>query len=198
MNIENDLNSQINIAGWINQNFSFAFSFQNDNESLSHACFDLVIEHHISILSLCKEELYCSALALLRVEFEALVRGLWLRYAASETEINRFKKDNDEPEFHELIKAVEENAGISEGLLSCIKEKQWNVFNSFTHTGIDAISRRVSEITTGYDNYKESDVIKALRFSGLIVVLTAVELASLSKKQTLINSTLEFAKKYGK
>lgn len=198
MNIETDLNSQINVASWINQKFAIPFSLQNDNERLSHACFDMVIEHHISILTLCKEELYGSAIALLRVEFEALVRGLWLRHVATQTEITNFKSDKINPEFHELIKAVKEHAGINEGLFSCIKEKQWNIFNSFTHMGKDAVSRRVEEIATGYDSGKETDVIKALRFSGLIAVLTAVELASLSRNQDIMDNTLDFAKTFAK
>jgi hypothetical protein len=197
MNIETELENQIVVSSWIDQNLTGAYSFDSENESWSHSCFDLVVEHHAAVISLSKTQLYGAAFALLRVEFEALVRGLWLKHVASNKEINRFKKDKVDPNFHELIKAIENKVGIKYGLLSTIKDKQWSIFNSFTHTGIEALSRRVGKKTTGYDNYQETDVVKALQFSGLVAILAAVELASLSKNQIIMKSSLELAKNYG-
>lgn len=174
-----------------------SYSFDSENERWSHSCFDLVVEHHAAVISLSKVQLYGAAFALLRVEFEALVRGLWLKHVATDKELNRFKKDKVDPTFNELIKAIESTVGVSYGLLSYIKDKQWGIFNSFTHTGIEAISRRVGEKTTGFDNYQETDVIKALRFTGLVAIFAAVELASLSKNQDTITKSLELARNYG-
>ncbi len=97
MNIETELENQIAVSSWIDQNLTGAYSFDNENESWSHSCFDLVVEHHAAVISLCKTQLYGAAFALLRVEFEALVRGLWLKHVASSKEINRFKKDKVDP-----------------------------------------------------------------------------------------------------
>ncbi len=198
MNMETDISTQVNVAGWINENLSIPYSFENDNETWSHPCFDMVTEHHAAIISLCQSQLYGSALALLRVELEALVRGLWLRHVADEKDIAKYKKDKIEPKFYELVESVESTVGASNGVLSYIKDSQWSIFNSFTHTGIEAVSRRIGESTTGYDNYKETDVVKALRLSGLFAVFAAIELASLSKNESIINSAFELANKYGK
>jgi len=198
MNIQSDLSTQINVAGWINENLSISYSLGNDNETWSHPCFDIVTEHHAAIISLCEAQLYGSALALLRVELEALVRGLWLRHVANEKDILKYKKDKVEPNFHELVKDIESTVGARNGVLSYIKDSQWSIFNSFTHTGIEAVSRRIGGLTTGYDNYQESDIIKALRLSGLFAVFAAIELSSLSKDESLINAASEFARKYGK
>jgi hypothetical protein len=197
MNIETELENQIAVSSWIDQNLAVAYSFDSENESWSHSCFDLVVEHHAAIISLSKIQLHGAAFALLRVEFEALVRGLWLKHVASIKEINRFKKDKVDPTFNELIKAIESTVGISSGLLSYIKDTQWSIFNSFTHTGVEALSRRVGKKTTGYDNYHETDVVKALRFSGLVAIFAAVELASLTKDQDIIKNSLELARNYG-
>lgn len=198
MNIDSDLNAQINVAEWIDENLSIPYLFDNENERWSHTCFDLAVEHHAAVISLCKQSLYGSALSLLRIEFEALVRGLWLRHVASENEIKKFKKDKVDPRFYKLIEAIEGKVGIKEGLLSYIKDNQWNIFNSFTHTGIEAVSRRIGKKTTGYENYQQTDVVNALRFSGLVAVLAAVELASISKKQEVVDSAMAFANDYGK
>ena len=58
---------------------------------LSLACQHLAIEHGQSIVVLFDDEIYGSALALLRPMFEALVRCVWLRYMAS---IYRYRRKN--------------------------------------------------------------------------------------------------------
>lgn len=197
MSIDEELKRQIEVAAWINENLCIGYSFENDNEGWSHTCFDLVIEHHASVIALCSEHLYGSALALLRVELEAAVRGLWLRHAVTESDLTHFANDKVKHTFRALITLIEGNLNIESGILSYIQTEQWGIFNSFTHTGSEALLRRIGEKTTGYENYTNSDVVKALRFSGLIAVLASVELSSLSKNQELINRTIDFAKAYG-
>lgn len=177
-NIESELESQIEVSKW-------AFS-----------CFDIVIEHHSSIVALSDLKLYGSALALLRVQYEAFIRGLWLRYVATENDLSRFKRDKVKPNFHELTVAVESARGIKSGLLSHIKDKQWAIFNSFTHTGVEALLRRMGENTTGYDNYKNEDIINGLKFSGLILLFCASEMAILTGNNELIDDTVNILQKY--
>lgn len=53
----------------------------------------MALEYQKAIVLLVANKLYGSALALARLIFEAYARGIWLQMYASETEIEKFKKD---------------------------------------------------------------------------------------------------------
>lgn len=196
MIVEENLNHQIQVCSWIDKNLSIKYNLKNENERWAFSCFDMVVEHHSSILLLSQSRLYGSAFALLRVEFEAFVRGLWLRYVATESQLEKFKRDKVDPKFGELIEQVERKRNSKSSVLSYIKDEQWSIFNSFTHTGIEALIRRIGPQTTGHDNYNEEDVVKGLKLSGLIVVLAAYELALLINDDSLVKSAGELVINY--
>jgi hypothetical protein len=194
--IDRELEYQHEISNWVDEHLSIKFDFNTDNDKWAFSCFDISIEHHSAIICLSSAKLYGSAFALLRVQFEAFIRGLWLRYVATENDLIRFKRDKVKPNFHDLVKSVEEARSINSGLLSTIKNKQWDIFNSFTHTGMEALLRRIGEDTTGYDNYKNEDLINCLKMSGLIFLLCASELAILSEDEEVTYKTVNILQKY--
>jgi hypothetical protein len=195
-NFEAELEKQIEISKWVDKHLSIPFDFAKDKDKWAFSCFDIVIEHHTSIVTLSDLKLYGSALSLYRVQYEAFIRGLWLRYAATENDLSRFKRGKEPPRFQKLIESVETARNINSGLLSHIKNKQWSIFNSFTHTGSEALSRRMGSTTTGYDNYKEEEIAAGLRFSGLILLICASEMAILTDDNELINKTVSLLQNY--
>ena len=197
MTITEEYAKQIKIAEWIDRNLSCEYVLSDDNEKLSHICFDLSVEHHASINVLCSSKLYGSMYALLRGKFEALSRGLWLRYVASQENIASYKNEKMPINFGAMIKLIEEKIGVSSGLLVALKDRQWEIFCSFTHSGYQTLLRRVGETHTGYMSYQDQEIVTALRFSGLFAVLTAIELASLTNEERLIEQALNLAKTYG-
>jgi hypothetical protein len=70
-----------------------------------HAC----IEHGMAIVVLVGEDLYGSALALVRLQFEAYVRGIWLAQCASDSEVDKAGRD-DFPKIDPIIKSLESQA----------------------------------------------------------------------------------------
>lgn len=54
---------------------------------------DMALEHQKSIVLLVVNHLYGSALSLVRLIFEAYVRGVWLHHCASEADLKRFEKN---------------------------------------------------------------------------------------------------------
>lgn len=194
--IKAELESQKEVSKWVDEHLSIPFNFACGKDKWAFSCFDIVIEHHSSIVALCDLKLYGSALALLRVQYEAFIRGLWLRYVATENDLSRFKRDKVKPNFYELIEAIETTKGIKSGILSHIQNKQWGIFNSFTHTGVEALLRRMGEKTTGYDNYKSEDITNGLRFSGLILLFCASEVAILTDNDELIDNTVNVLQNY--
>lgn len=197
MSISDEYERQIEIIKWINDNLSCSYDLSDRNKQLSLPCFDLAIEHHAAICLLCDSNLYGSMYSLLRVEFEAVVRGLWLYHVATKKQMNEFLSENTNISFGKIIKQIEDKLDISDGVLSSLKSRQWKIFNSFTHTGYQALVRRINDTHTGAVNYKEEDVVSALRHAGLFVVMAAVELSSISGKEDLIESTLNLAREYG-
>lgn len=196
--MDENLRRQVRLCEWIQEHLSIKYELDSQRERLALACFDIAIEHHASIVLLVQSQLYGSAFALLRVEFEALVRGMWLRHAASPHDIELFLKDKVNLSFKELIGSIEETSSFKHEMMSVIKEAHWSIFNSFTHTGVEALKRRIGAKTTGFDNYNEDDVCKGLRMAGLMAGFAAVELAEICQDQSLLSALTDIMRKYAK
>jgi len=138
--------------------------------------------------------LFGTLYALLRVELEVYGRGLWLHHVANEDEVRKFKTDQVNISFGRMLKIVEEQIGLKSGPLTNLKSKQWRIFSSFTHTGSQAIMRRINHTHTGLVNYSEEELISALSVSGALALLSAAELSGLSGEQSLDTLTLEKAR----
>ena len=50
--------------------------------------------------------MYGSAASLLRLVFEAYIRGLWLAYCATDSDLARFRKDLAVTDIHDMVKRV--------------------------------------------------------------------------------------------
>lgn len=197
MLVDSELKKQTDIAQWVNDHFTRPFSVDKKSH-LALGCFDLAIEHHAAICALCVSGLYGSMYALLRVEFEAYGRGLWLCHVASETDVSKYEKtDKLATEFGDLLVLVENKIGLPSGPLSALKSKQWKIFCSFTHTGFQALIRRITATHTGLVNYPDKEIVSALRFAGAIALLAAVELAGIAGDQTLTDATQAKWSEYG-
>jgi len=157
--------------------------------ALPAGCFDVAVEHHNGIIALCENGYFGSAFALIRVIFEACVRGVWLHNCATEEEIFQFEKDTLDKKFYQVLQEVEQLEGFNEGILGSVKSKYWGAMNSFTHTGIFQVSRRLSEGSLG-SNYSDEEVIEVLGFSGVMFLFAAQQIALLSGDLSLANEML--------
>ena len=197
MSVPSELKRQVGLVGWINENLSCQYDLPSRNQQLAHPCFDLAVEHYASICLLGESGLYGSMYSLLRVEFEALAKGLWLRHVASIADILKYEKEDLNIGFGTFLKLIENQLGIPTSILSQLKKRQWEIFSSFTHTGYQALVRRVNDTHTGPVNYNEAETVSALRHAGLFAILAAVELASMTGNQEKIESAMTIARQYG-
>jgi hypothetical protein len=196
MNLQAEHNRQLRLAEWIDTHLSREYQLPSRAVQLAHPCFDLAIEHHAAICLLQDAELFGSMYALVRVQLEALVNGLWLRHVATENDLKKYASD-ERVGFGTRVAAIEQQFGISGGFLSYLKKEQWDIFCSFAHSGYQAILRRVGETHTGSSNYKPAEIVTALRHSGLYAVMAAVELASMAGDKDLIDEAMQVVKGYG-
>jgi len=95
--------------------------------------------------------LYTSAAALLRVQYEALVRALWALYVATDAQVELLiaeltqeteKRNSRIPMLSEMLTAIENKAPHAPvAMLKEFKHYSWKPLSSFVHGGIHAVNR---------------------------------------------------------
>lgn len=159
---------------------------------LSGACLHASIEHGFAILILVDEDLPGSALALIRLQFEAYVRGMWLAQCASDSEIDKAGRD-EFPAINSMIASLEKPGLLESALLSTIKFDAWKPLNSLTHTGYQQIGPRLNK--KGIGSYFDDDQIQvSLNWAEALTILCAIAFAGLAKDDDLAQAALERAR----
>jgi len=178
------------IIQWADSKINTLEISSDDRPRIAASCFDIAIEHQKAIILLIANKLYGSAFALVRLLFEAYIRGLWLNHCASEKEIDKFKKGKIDKEFGQLIKEIENIDGYNVGVLSKAKQAGWKVLNSFTHSGFNQVVRRNTDSTIE-PNYPEEEIEEAIIFTNALGLLSCLEISFLAKKNDLSIEILE-------
>ncbi|MBK8651898.1 MAG: hypothetical protein IPN23_09370 [Elusimicrobia bacterium] len=180
----------IELVAWIDE-ATKGLKLPGDRRArIASACFDVAIEHQAAIALLSRAKLFGSVYALLRVLFEAFVRGAWLFHCATDADLDRFQKGKLKKKFNELIEEAETKVGAKDSALSSIHGKAWSAMNSFTHTGFMQVLRRNSEEKTG-PNYDPNEITLVQKLAGVLGVFTAFELAAVAGDDKLCRSVLE-------
>lgn len=73
---------------WIDDHTAGLSLPADERSQLAVGCFDVALEHQAAMVLLHHSGLYGSALALLRVLSESVVRGLWLHDCATDVELD--------------------------------------------------------------------------------------------------------------
>lgn len=138
---------------------------------LGVCCFDTAIEHQLAIATLIHSRVYGSAFALVRSTFESFVRGVWLRRCATEDEIDDYVSDKIDLKFYKILNDIEKLEGFQNGVLSQIKADAWKVMNSYTHSGIEQASRRLTSNAIE-PNYSDTEILSLLRIADAFAILS--------------------------
>jgi len=176
--IQRELIHLKDVVAWTSDQLLRPFSGAED-EQVANGCLDLVIEHGGGICILADSEHFGPMFALLRVAYEALIRGLWL--ASYPEEFHKFKYDKMNfkygTNFKELVKKVERKFEKENTVLSTFSEQAWGIMNDFTHTGYQHIVRRYkNNVISG--NYPADEIRKALSITAVFVLLAGASLAT--------------------
>lgn len=167
----------------------------NKRLQLAMACQHLAIEHGQAIIHLVDNESYGSALALQRPMLEAIVRGVWIRYSATNNEVEKASTGKF-PHTEIMVKnspRLEDQNGTPP--LKEIKEIWWKRFCDYTHGGSEQIRARLSN--SGLQaNYNNPDVIAALRWSDMAQLYSGVQIADAAKNEPLALELLNSMKDY--
>ncbi|CAH0535400.1 hypothetical protein VST7929_02973 [Vibrio stylophorae] len=125
------------------------------------------LEHAESLKILLATRNFTSALGLLRLQFESLVRGMWVLYAASDIALSKLsvelneenqRRANNLPMLSEMISQLEKKApkNAVDPILE-FKEYSWKPLSSYVHGGLHAVDRH----SKGYPIAMIEQVLKA-------------------------------------
>jgi hypothetical protein len=143
----------------------------------------VVYEHAESVKILISTGNLTSATGLVRLQYEALVRAMWLLYAASDVAVDKLmaeltnesaQKANKLPMLSEMLTKLEGKAPkVAMDALNEFKQYSWKALSSYVHGGIHAISRHSK-------GYPVEQLIQLLKTSNGLLIMAGMLLVILS------------------
>lgn len=147
----------------------------------------VAMEHAIAMRALMALRLPTSAVSLMRLQFEALTRAMWLLYAASDAAIDKLmapltlaseQAAKNLPGASEMIEQIGKRIGqgvppAAQQMLSHFKDVSWHAMNSFVHGGIHPLRRSA-------DGFPVDLALQVLRNSNGLTTITGMTMAVLT------------------
>ncbi|MEE1895747.1 DUF6988 family protein [Metapseudomonas otitidis] len=161
----------------------------------------LSLEHGKGLQYLIQVGNAVSATALLRLQFEALVRGIWLWYAANELQLEKFTSplttDSEQaakglPGLDEMLKRLTATPSVPPMAVSQLKhfkEVQIKALNSYVHGGIHAFRRHA-------EGFPLPLAIQVLKSSNALAVMSSMMMATLTESMDIIVSVKKLQTKF--
>lgn len=180
---------------WLDKRIEGRTVPSGDRTQIVASCLYVALEHHKSIILTASVSYYGSAFALVRLEFEAYIRGAWFRYCASDDQLDIFKNNRLKKRVGNMITDLELTEAFNVGVLSKMKEESWDAMNSFTHTGLLQVVRQMSSTEIG-SNFPEEEIVGTLDTADTVALLSAmvivdIIIADVTVRETFANELIE-------
>ncbi len=154
----------------------------NDRSRLSSALLYTSNEHFFSILTLCSKNIPASAFSLMRPQYEAFTRGLWVQFCAKDTQINSILSGKSFPKSNqEILDALSKIPRYEEGQLNHLCKIVWKKSHDFTHGGGVQASWHIGRQSIG-SQYTRKEI------DGLCTITNSISLANSIALSELCNS----------
>jgi hypothetical protein len=154
---------------------------------------EVAMEHATALRALMALGLPTSAVSLMRLQFEALTRAMWLIYAASDAAIEKLSAPltleaeqaaKNLPSAKEMIDQIRKRVGqgvptAAPLMLAQFKEMSWNAMNSFVHGGIHPLRRSA-------DGFPVYLALQVLRNSNGLSTMTGMTMAVLTGDESIL------------
>ncbi|KRB08065.1 hypothetical protein [Lysobacter sp. Root690] len=142
------------------------------------------IEHCCALRALSESRMFASGFVILRSQFEAVVRAIWVLYCATDEQVQRLASPlNDAseqsaknlPSVHDMLEALGKvpAAKVPFDALSEFKSYSWKALNSFTHAGIHPLQRMI-------DGYPLVLIVQNVRVSNGLAMIAAMQVCVLT------------------
>jgi hypothetical protein len=147
------------------------------------ACFAVSHEHHRSLLTLLLIEpaAVASAYALVRPQFEAYARAMWLWRCATEAQVERFREAGRLTGMKAMMEALAKTPGFEAVDLMETYTNHWSFMCAYVHTGAQQVSRW-SEGPMIEPKYSDAEIQQVIRFAEKVSVFTGIAMAVLADK----------------
>lgn len=156
-------------------------------------------EHWTATLSLLEAGMLHSAVVTHRAQFEALLRSIWVLYAATDEQLSKLSVEltteteqgaKNLPQVADMLSAISKKGPpqVYEAL-NRFKENSWKAMNSYAHAGIHPIRRH----TEGYPVQLLASIAK--NANGL-AIMSAMHASALCGIQPLQREILDLAAQY--
>jgi hypothetical protein len=109
----------------------------SSRENLGAVYCSIALDHREAIILLVRHGAFSSASALARAVYEACIRGLWARFAATEEQLKRVIGQGILPKFETVAKELAAREEM--GLLARVRNEVWGLYRN-THTQASARS----------------------------------------------------------
>lgn len=162
------------------------------------AC-SMSLEHWTATLSLLRAGMLPSAVVVHRSQFEALLRSIWILYAAPEEQLSKLSANltvETEQSAKNLPQAADMMAAVNKKgppqayeALNRFKENSWKALNSYVHAGIHPIRRHA-------EGYPTQLIEGIARNANGLAILSAMQAVVLSGVQPLQREILDLATQY--
>ena len=152
------------------------------------AYLNLCLDHHQALILLMRNGLYGSALAIVRLMFEAMIRAHWVAKCASNSQVDKIAENDNFPfpNMTDLTKAVDQAfSDPKEKLLTFFqqaKEDAWEATNSYTHSGLLQLARQFSGDRIEA-RYADEDLLSAASASTASVLMLGYLIARITSRE---------------
>lgn len=151
------------------------------------------LEHALSLRILIASGCPTSVVGLMRMQFEALTRAMWLLYAASDSAISKLtapltveseRAAKNLPSVNEMVDQIGKRVGqnvpaAAHQMLAGFKEVSWGAMNSFVHGGIHPLRRQAQ-------GYPLSLIYQVVRNSNALSLMAGMTLALLTRDANIV------------
>lgn len=162
------------------------------------AC-SMSLEHWAATLSLLNAGMLPSAVVVHRAQFEALLRSIWILYAAPDEHLSKLSAEltveteqnaKNLPQVADMMAAVNQKGPPQAyEALNRFKENSWKALNSYAHAGLHPIRRHA-------EGYPVQLIESIARNANGLAILSAMQVAVLSGLQPLQREILDLAAQY--
>jgi hypothetical protein len=167
--------------------------------NLSHIACSLAFEHWEATLQLLKAGNFPSAVVVHRVQFETILRSVWLLYAATDEQLTKLSASLTDvaahnakslPQATDMLAAIEKKGPPPAfDALSRFKDNSWQAMNSYVHAGIHPIKRHA-------DGYPLPLIEGIARNANGLATVSAMQAAVLAGHPTMQREILSLAARY--
>lgn len=164
----------------------------SDRTASSQIMCGVAFEHAESLKMLIARDNFTSATGLLRLQYEALVRAVWLQYAATDKVTSRLmgefnqetaKKADRLPMMTEMLNELDGKAPTDTmARILQFKEHAWKPLSSYVHGGIHVLHRHGK----GYPQVLIHQAVKASNSVSIIIAMHLARLANNRRRAAML------------